>query len=108
MLAELRIFRSFERTLQVRPRQRGTYGTITLVPSVLLDLPIDALIERPDGIGIHVGRLVKEHALDIDPRGVTIVGSVTRPSGVRGDVLGDGRGVSVAVPGRDVPDGLDV
>ena len=96
------------RSLHTRTRQRGTYGTITLVPSVLLDLPIDALIERPDGIRIHVGRLVKEHALDVDPRGVTIVRSVSRPSGVGGDVLRDEREVSVAVPGGDVPDGLDV
>jgi hypothetical protein len=87
MLAELRIFRSFERTLQVRPRQRGTYGTITLVPSVLLDLSVDALVEGSDGIRIHVGRLVKEHPLDVDPRGIIIVRSVSRPSGVRGDVL---------------------
>lgn len=93
----------------MRPRQRGTYGTITLVPSVLLDLPIDPLIERSDGIRIHVGRLVKEHPLDIDARGINVVvGSVSRPSGVSGDVLRDEREVSVAVPGRDVPDGLDV
>lgn len=94
--------------LHASRRQRGTYGTITLVPSVLLDLPIDALIEGSDGIRIHVGRLVKEHALDIDSRGTNVVGSVSRPSGVGGDVLEDQREVSVAVPGGDVPDGLDV
>lgn len=73
--------------LHASRRHRWTYGTIALVPSVLLDLSIDALVERSDGIRIHVGRLVEEHALDVDPRGIIIVRSVSRPSGVRGDVL---------------------
>jgi hypothetical protein len=98
-----------KRFLHASRRQRGTYSTITLVPGVLLDLAIDALKERSDGIRIHVGRLVKEHPLDIDARGINVVvGSVSRPSGVSGDVLRDEREVSVAVPGRDVPDSLDV
>lgn len=97
-----------KRSLHASRRQRGTYRTITLVPSVLLDLPIDALVERSDGIRIHVGRLVEEHPFDVDPRGIITVRSVSRPSGVGGDVPRDKRQVSVAVPGRDVPDCLDV